>query len=192
MSRKPPTLLPLAPARADCRCGGRADAPETNNKWWCWCFWSLQLPVLLLMQCKELRCRAWDESNNCQPANLTWNLMCAQPPLLLPVQSGLSREGESPSASVYLLPQLESSGCLGAEAAACAGRGMGNNPEFRVEIHPTTLTTGFGLRFIHPTIAGPIKNEVPPTPTKQPQPPFTRRHLSFVIVSITVSSSIRR
>ena len=64
------------------------DAPETNNKWWCWCFWSLQLPVLLLMQCKELRCRAWDESNNCQPANLTWNLMCAQPPLLLPVQSG--------------------------------------------------------------------------------------------------------
>ena len=64
---------------------------------------------------------------------------------------------------------------------------MGNNPEFRVEIHPTTLTTGFGLRFIHPTIAGPIKNEVPPTPTKQPQLPFTRRHLSFVIVSITVA-----
>ena len=89
------------------------------------------------------------------------------------------RERESPSASVCLLPQLESSGCLGAEAAACAGRGMGNNPEFRVEIHPTTLTTGFGLRFIHPTIAGPIKNEVPPTPTKQPQLPFTRRHVSF-------------
>ena len=79
--------------------------------------------------------------------------------------------------------EVESSGCLGAEAAACAGRGMGNNPEFRVEIHPTTLTTGFGLRFIHPTIAGPIKNEVPPTPTKQPQLPFTRRHLSFVIRS---------
>ena len=51
------------------------DAPETNNKWWCWCFWSLELPVLLLMQCKELRCRAWDESSNVQPANLTWNLM---------------------------------------------------------------------------------------------------------------------
>ena len=55
------------------------DAPETNNKWWCWCFWSLELPVLLLMQCKELRCRAWDESSNVQPANLTWNLMYAQP-----------------------------------------------------------------------------------------------------------------
>ena len=71
------------------------DAPETNNKWWCWCFWSLELPVLLLMQCKELRCRAWDESNNCQPANLTWNLMCAQPPLLL-VQSGTVEREESP------------------------------------------------------------------------------------------------
>jgi len=66
---------------------------------------------------------------------------------------------------------------------------MGNNPEFRVEIHPTTLTTGFGLRFIHPTIAGPIKNEVPPTPTKQPQPPFTRRHVSFVIRSPSPISS---
>ena len=71
------------------------DAPETNNKWWCWCFWSLELPVLLLMQCKELRCRAWDESNNCQPANLTWNLMCAQPPFASACTVWYCRERES-------------------------------------------------------------------------------------------------
>ena len=36
---------------------------------------------------------------------------------------------------------------------------MGNNPHFRVEIHPATLPSGFGLRFVHPTIAGPVKDE---------------------------------
>ena len=71
---------------------------------------------------------------------------------------------------------------------------MGNNPEFRVEIHPTTLTTGFGLRFIHPTIAGPIKNEVR---TKRDQTAAatihpSSCHVSFVMVSITVASSVRR
>ena len=40
------------------------DAPETNNKWWCWCFYSLEVPVLTLMRTKELRCRAWDEGSN--------------------------------------------------------------------------------------------------------------------------------
>ena len=57
---------------------------------------------------------------------------------------------------------------------------MGNNPEFRVEIHPTTLTTGFGLRFIHPTIAGPIKNEVR---TKRPN---SRSHHSPIIMSCVI------
>ena len=87
-------------------------APKTNNKWWCWCFYSIEVPLLMLMQCKELRCRAWDESSNLQPPNLTWNLM-----------------------------------------------GMGNNPHFRVEIHPVNLASGgFGLRFVHPTVAGPVKD----------------------------------
>ena len=88
-------------------------APKINNKWWCWCFFSIEAPMLMLMQCKELRCRAWDESSNLQPADLTWNLM-----------------------------------------------GMGNNPHFRVEIHPVSLSNGgFGVRFVHPTMAGPVTDE---------------------------------
>eukprot|EP01052_Picozoa_sp_SAG31_P019553 SAG31_NODE_1430_length_8385_cov_3.096186_7_plen_179_part_00 len=84
-------------------------APKQNAKWWCWCFFQYEVETISLLQCKELRCRAWDEASNCQPANLTWNVM-----------------------------------------------GMGNNPHFRVEIHPETLPSGgFGLRFVHPTTAGP-------------------------------------
>uniref|UniRef100_A0A7S3EBA6 Nitrate reductase n=1 Tax=Rhodosorus marinus TaxID=101924 RepID=A0A7S3EBA6_9RHOD len=35
--------------------------------------------------------------------------------------------------------------------------GMGNNPHFRVKIHPETTENGFSLRFEHPTVAGPTK-----------------------------------
>eukprot|EP01051_Picozoa_sp_SAG22_P003114 SAG22_NODE_147_length_17533_cov_46.384536_13_plen_398_part_00 len=87
----------------------QSHAPRQNSKYWCWCFFEYTVETISLVQCKEIRSRAWDEASNCQPANLTWNLM-----------------------------------------------GMGNNPHFRVEVHPQTLQSGgFGLRFVHPTSAGP-------------------------------------
>jgi len=50
-------------------------APATNNKWWCWCFFKFPVPVQRLAEALEIRCRAWDEGNNGQPATITWNLM---------------------------------------------------------------------------------------------------------------------
>ena len=116
--------------------------------------------MLLLMQCKELRCRAWDESSNVQPANLTWNLMYAQlfrapsRPCLLCCAERVSLS----LASVFVC-YSNTKGESADGRCCCVGRGMGNNPHFRVEIHPATLPSGFGLRFVHPTIAGPVKDE---------------------------------
>ncbi|QCE00392.1 nitrate reductase [NADH] 2 [Vigna unguiculata] len=54
------------------------DHPEKPNKYgkyWCWCFWSLEVEVLDLLGTKEIAVRAWDEGLNTQPENLIWNLM---------------------------------------------------------------------------------------------------------------------
>ncbi|PPE02414.1 hypothetical protein GOBAR_DD00545 [Gossypium barbadense] len=54
------------------------DHPEKPNKYgkfWCWCFWSLEVEVLDLLGAKEIAVRAWDETNNTQPEKLIWNLM---------------------------------------------------------------------------------------------------------------------
>mmetsp|Transcript_4059 Transcript_4059/g.7111 ORF Transcript_4059/g.7111 Transcript_4059/m.7111 type:complete len:889 (-) Transcript_4059:1473-4139(-) len=85
------------------------------GRYYCWAFWTYKVQTKRFLETAmgsgELLCRAWDESNNTQPANLTWNLM-----------------------------------------------GMGNNPHFRVKIHPETSLAGeFRLRFEHPTVAGPAK-----------------------------------
>eukprot|EP00182_Erythrolobus_australicus_P000417 CAMPEP_0185833810 /NCGR_PEP_ID=MMETSP1353-20130828/3516_1 /TAXON_ID=1077150 /ORGANISM="Erythrolobus australicus, Strain CCMP3124" /LENGTH=888 /DNA_ID=CAMNT_0028532139 /DNA_START=67 /DNA_END=2733 /DNA_ORIENTATION=+ len=49
------------------------------GRYYCWVFWSLKIKSLRLLETAmgpgEVMCRAWDESNNTQPANLTWNLM---------------------------------------------------------------------------------------------------------------------
>lgn len=45
------------------------------GKSWCWAHWSYELPCEELANCEELMCRAWDEGNNTQPRDLTWNLM---------------------------------------------------------------------------------------------------------------------
>ncbi|CAB4392018.1 unnamed protein product [Rhizophagus irregularis] len=62
------------------------DHPEINHpdvlkrpnksirRYWCWCFWSLNVPLYSFIGCSEIRVRAWDESNNTQPENPTWNL----------------------------------------------------------------------------------------------------------------------
>ncbi|KAK8492297.1 hypothetical protein V6N11_066663 [Hibiscus sabdariffa] len=54
------------------------DHPERANKYgkyWCWCFWSLEVEVLDLLAAKEIAVRAWDETLNTQPEKLIWNVM---------------------------------------------------------------------------------------------------------------------
>ena len=53
----------------------RKEEPTEYGMYWCWCWWDYQLKVADLVGCKEIWCRAWDESNNTQPNNPTWNLM---------------------------------------------------------------------------------------------------------------------
>jgi len=43
--------------------------------YWCWTWWDFELKVADLVGCKEIICRAWDESNMTQPDHPTWNLM---------------------------------------------------------------------------------------------------------------------
>ncbi|KAJ0987171.1 hypothetical protein J5N97_005527 [Dioscorea zingiberensis] len=54
------------------------DHPEKPNKYgryWCWCFWSVEVEVLDLLGAKEIAVRAWDETLNTQPEKLIWNVM---------------------------------------------------------------------------------------------------------------------
>ncbi|EMS60282.1 Nitrate reductase [NADH] [Triticum urartu] len=54
------------------------DIPEKPNKYgryWCWCFWSVEIEVLDLLGAKEVAVRAWDQTHNTQPEKLIWNLM---------------------------------------------------------------------------------------------------------------------
>eukprot|EP00563_Minutocellus_polymorphus_P004575 CAMPEP_0181028856 /NCGR_PEP_ID=MMETSP1070-20121207/4888_1 /TAXON_ID=265543 /ORGANISM="Minutocellus polymorphus, Strain NH13" /LENGTH=889 /DNA_ID=CAMNT_0023106127 /DNA_START=22 /DNA_END=2692 /DNA_ORIENTATION=- len=51
------------------------EQPNEYGMYWCWVWWGYKIPVSNLVGCKEIMCRAWDESNNVQPMNPTWNLM---------------------------------------------------------------------------------------------------------------------
>jgi nitrate reductase (NAD(P)H) len=51
------------------------ERPTKYGKYWCWCFWSVDVEVLDLMGAKEIAVRAWDEALNTQPEKLIWNLM---------------------------------------------------------------------------------------------------------------------
>jgi nitrate reductase (NAD(P)H) len=56
----------------------KLDIPEKPNKYgryWCWCFWSVEIEVLDLLGAKEVAVRAWDQTHNTQPEKLIWNLM---------------------------------------------------------------------------------------------------------------------
>lgn len=48
--------------------------PTTKyGKQWCWAYWTHDIPRRDLKGVHYLMCRAWDESNNTQPSDLTWN-----------------------------------------------------------------------------------------------------------------------
>lgn len=51
------------------------ERPTPHGMYWCWVWWTYDLPVADLVGANELWCRAWDESNNTQPHEPTWNLM---------------------------------------------------------------------------------------------------------------------
>ncbi|OIT33090.1 PREDICTED: nitrate reductase [NADH] 2 [Nicotiana attenuata] len=51
------------------------EKPTKYGKYWCWCFWSLEVEVLDLLSAKEIAVRAWDETLNTQPEKLIWNVM---------------------------------------------------------------------------------------------------------------------
>ncbi|PWA71255.1 nitrate reductase [Artemisia annua] len=51
------------------------EKPNKYGKYWCWCFWSLEVEVLDLLNVKEIAVRAWDETLNTQPEKLNWNLL---------------------------------------------------------------------------------------------------------------------
>lgn len=55
----------------------RKEEPTEHGMYWCWIWWNLTVSAVdfLSSSSKEIWCRAWDESNNCQPNNSTWNLM---------------------------------------------------------------------------------------------------------------------
>lgn len=50
------------------------EKPTKFGKYWCWCFWQLELEVLDLLGAKEVAVRASDESLNTQPEKLIWNV----------------------------------------------------------------------------------------------------------------------
>ncbi|WCJ44582.1 Nitrate reductase [NADH] [Euphorbia peplus] len=51
------------------------EKPNKFGKFWCWCFWTLEVEVLDLLGAKEIAVRAWDETHNTQPEKLIWNVM---------------------------------------------------------------------------------------------------------------------
>ena len=53
----------------------RKEEPTDYGMHWCWTWWDFELKVADLVGCKEVMCRAWDESNSTQPDRPTWNLM---------------------------------------------------------------------------------------------------------------------
>uniref|UniRef100_A0A7S4HD63 Nitrate reductase n=1 Tax=Prymnesium polylepis TaxID=72548 RepID=A0A7S4HD63_9EUKA len=53
------------------------EKPTEYGKYWCWCFWELEVDVseLMMGENTELLCRGWDAAMNRQPEALTWNVM---------------------------------------------------------------------------------------------------------------------
>ncbi|KAF9582394.1 hypothetical protein BGW38_000262 [Lunasporangiospora selenospora] len=49
--------------------------PFPRQRYWCWCFWTVKIPIRQLFKCKDIHVRAWDSTMNTQPKDLNWNLM---------------------------------------------------------------------------------------------------------------------
>ena len=54
--------------------GGRLDL-SWRETCFCWCFWSLEIPISELSEAKDLLVRAMDESMNVQPRDMYWTVL---------------------------------------------------------------------------------------------------------------------
>lgn len=54
--------------------GGRLDMTWRESSF-CWCFWTLEIPLLDLSLAKDVAVRAMDESMNVQPKDMYWNVL---------------------------------------------------------------------------------------------------------------------
>ncbi|XP_034675158.1 nitrate reductase [NADH]-like [Vitis riparia] len=87
----------------------RVDHPEKPNKYgkyWCWCFWSLEVEVLDLLGAKEIAVRAWDETLNTQPEKLIWNVMGMMNNCWFRVKTHLYKSPEGEIGIVFEHPTL--------------------------------------------------------------------------------------
>ena len=64
---------------------------------WTWVRWSLGVPIAELVEAKELVVRAWDEAQNTQPPQLTWNLMGMMNNCWFRVRLSHERQADSPT-----------------------------------------------------------------------------------------------
>ncbi|KAI7885045.1 molybdopterin binding oxidoreductase [Lichtheimia hyalospora FSU 10163] len=62
------------------------------SRYWSWTLWHVDLEVADLVRADEMVVRAWDESQNTQPENLTWNLMGMMNNCWFRVKLSLERE----------------------------------------------------------------------------------------------------
>jgi len=46
-----------------------------GTNYFTWCFWSCEVDVTRILECSEIRVRAWDATKNTQPEEITWNIM---------------------------------------------------------------------------------------------------------------------
>lgn len=51
------------------------ETPNEHGKYWTWVHWELEVNTMDLFMATEVVCRAWDASQNTQPAQLTWTLL---------------------------------------------------------------------------------------------------------------------
>lgn len=51
------------------------EEPTEHGKYWTWVHWELEVNTMDLFMATEVVCRAWDASQNTQPAALTWTLL---------------------------------------------------------------------------------------------------------------------
>jgi Mo-co oxidoreductase dimerisation domain len=51
------------------------EEPNMYGKYWTWVHWELQVSIMDFFKATEVACRAWDMSQNTQPATLTWTLL---------------------------------------------------------------------------------------------------------------------
>nr|AAT72293.1 nitrate reductase [Dunaliella viridis] len=49
--------------------------PNEYGKHWCWVHWDIDVPIFDFFGPREMLLRAWDETQNTQPATITWNVM---------------------------------------------------------------------------------------------------------------------